>query len=99
MKRIMAALLLAAVLSGAMISSLASCSIKVEAADKTTTAALKKEFDADFYATKYPDIKAAFLDDPTFTDGTYNLLPEARWSTIINTPAPGLNVALDECEL
>jgi len=60
MKRIMAALLLAAVLSGSMISSLASCSIKVEAADKTTTAALKKEFDADFYATKYPDIKAAF---------------------------------------
>ena len=42
-----------------------------------------------------PDIKAAFLDDPTFTDGTYNLLPEARWSTIINTTAPGLNVALD----
>ena len=40
-------------------------------------------------------IKAAFLDDPTFTDGTYNLLPEARWSTIINTPAPQLNVALD----
>ena len=34
-----------------------------------------------------PDIKVAFLDDPTFTDGTYNLLPEARWSTIINTPA------------
>lgn len=42
-----------------------------------------------------PAIKAAFLDDPTFTDGTYNLLPEARWSTIINTPAPQLNVALD----
>ena len=41
------------------------------------------------------DIKAAFFDDPTFTDGTYNLLPEARWSTIINTPAPQLNVALD----
>lgn len=40
-------------------------------------------------------IKAAFLDDPTFTDGTYNLLPDARWSTIIYTPAPGLNVALD----
>lgn len=40
-------------------------------------------------------IKAAFLDDPTFTDGTYNLLPEARWSTIIQTPAPQLNVALD----
>ena len=42
-----------------------------------------------------PDIKAAFLDDPTFTDGTYNLPIEARWSTIINIPAPGLNVALD----
>lgn len=40
-------------------------------------------------------IKAAFLDDPTFTDGTYNLPMDARWSTIINTPAPKLNVALD----
>lgn len=40
-------------------------------------------------------IKAAFLDDPTFTDGTYNLPVDARWSTIINTPAPKLNVALD----
>ena len=33
-------------------------------------------------------IKAAFLDDPTFTDGTYNLPVDARWSTIIQTPAP-----------
>ena len=41
------------------------------------------------------NIKAAFFDDATFTDGTYNLPPEARWSTIINTPAPQLNVALD----
>lgn len=41
------------------------------------------------------NVKAAFLDDPTFTDGTYPLPPEARWSTIINTPAPKLNVALD----
>ena len=40
-------------------------------------------------------IIAAFFDDATFTDGTYNLPLEARWSTIINTPAPGLNVALD----
>ena len=40
-------------------------------------------------------IKAAFFDDATFTDGTYNLPVEARWSTIINTPAPNLNVALD----
>ena len=42
-----------------------------------------------------PKIFAAFFDDATFTDGTYNLPPEARWSTIINTPAPKLNVALD----
>ena len=41
------------------------------------------------------EIRTAFFDDPTFTDGTYNLPLEARWSTIINTPAPGLNVALD----
>lgn len=41
------------------------------------------------------EIFAAFFDDATFTDGTYNLPVEARWSTIINTPAPQLNVALD----
>ena len=41
------------------------------------------------------NIIAAFFDDATFTDGTYNLPIEARWSTIINTPAPKLNVALD----
>lgn len=41
------------------------------------------------------DIRAAFFDDATFADGTYNLPAEARWSTIINTPAPSLNVALD----
>ncbi len=41
------------------------------------------------------EIIAAFFDDATFTDGTYNLPVEARWSTIINTPAPKLNVALD----
>lgn len=40
-------------------------------------------------------IQAAFFDDPTFTDGTFNLPKEARWSTIINTEAPKLNVALD----
>lgn len=51
---------------------------------------IKEGFDPDDEA-----IKIAFLDDPTFTDGTYNLLPEARWSTIINTPAPQLNAALD----
>ncbi len=41
------------------------------------------------------EIIAAFIDDATFTDGTYNLPVDARWSTIINTPAPKLNVALD----
>lgn len=41
------------------------------------------------------NIRAAFFDDATFTDGTYNLPIEARWSTIINTSAPQLNVALD----
>ena len=41
------------------------------------------------------NIRAAFFDDATFTDGTYNLPPEARWSAIIDTPAPKLNVALD----
>lgn len=41
------------------------------------------------------EIFKAFFDDATFTDGTYNLPVEARWSTIINTPAPQLNVALD----
>ena len=41
------------------------------------------------------NIRAAFFDDATFADGTYNLPLEARWSTIINTPAPKLNVALD----
>lgn len=41
------------------------------------------------------NIRAAFFDDATFTDGTYNLPPEARWSKIIDTPAPKLNVTLD----
>ena len=41
------------------------------------------------------EIIKAFFDDATFTDGTYNLPVEARWSTIINTPAPQLNAALD----
>ena len=40
-------------------------------------------------------IRAAFFDDATFTDGTYNLPIEARWSTIINTESSKLNVALD----
>ena len=43
-----------------------------------------------------PDIKKAFIDDPTFTDGTFYLPKEARWETIINTPATNLNSALDK---
>lgn len=43
-----------------------------------------------------PEINEAFFkDDITFPDATYYLPPEARWSTIINTPAPKLNGALD----
>lgn len=42
-----------------------------------------------------PNVKAAFIDDPTFTDSTFFLPEESRWSTIINTSASGLNVALD----
>lgn len=41
------------------------------------------------------NIRAAFFEDATFADGTYYLPVEARWSTIINTPATSLNVALD----
>ena len=41
------------------------------------------------------EILKAFFDDPTFVDGTYFVPVEARWSTIINTPATQLNVALD----
>jgi len=41
------------------------------------------------------NIRSAFFDDATFTDGTYYLPKEARWETIINTPATELNVALD----
>ena len=58
-------------------------------------ASLRKELIAQGLDPDDENIKAAFFDDATFTDGTYNLPPEARWSTIINTPAPQLNVALD----
>ena len=42
------------------------------------------------------EIQKAFFDDATFADGTFDLPKESRWSTIINTPAPSLNVALDD---
>ena len=56
---------------------------------------LRKELIAQGLDPDDPEIQAAFMDDATFPDGTYNLQPEARWSTILNTPAPQLNVALD----
>ena len=56
---------------------------------------LRKELIAQGFDPDDENIKAAFFDDATFIDGTYNLPVEARWSTIINTPAPQLNVALD----
>ena len=54
-----------------------------------------KDLEKQGYDVNNPNIKAAFIDDPTFTDGTYALPPEAQWKTIINTPANRLNVALD----
>lgn len=41
------------------------------------------------------EIRKAFFDDATFADGTFDLPKEARWSTLINTAASDLNVALD----
>jgi putative type I restriction-modification system, M subunit len=42
-----------------------------------------------------PNMQKAFLENPVFTDGIIALPKEAQWDTIINTPAPELNVALD----
>ena len=56
---------------------------------------LKKELLAQGLDLDDENIRAAFFDDPTFTDGTFNLPKEAQWNTIINTPAAGLNVVLD----
>ena len=56
---------------------------------------LKKELVARGMDINDPNVKAAFIDDPTFTDGTFYLPEESRWSNIIKTPSSGLNVALD----
>lgn len=56
---------------------------------------LKKDLIARGMDINDSNVKAAFIDDPTFTDGTFYLPEESRWSTIINTSASGLNVALD----
>lgn len=58
-------------------------------------AKLRQQLKEDGLDPDNEEIIKAFFDDATFTDGTYNLPPEARWSKIINTPAPQLNVALD----
>lgn len=42
------------------------------------------------------EIQKAFFEDATFADGTFDLPKDARWSTIIDTAAPHLNVALDQ---
>lgn len=59
------------------------------------TAKLREDLIAQGLDPDDENIIEAFFDDATFTDGTYNLPIDARWSTIINTPAPKLNVALD----
>ena len=51
---------------------------------------LEEELDPD-----NEEIIKAFFDDATFADGTFALPVEARWSTIVNTAPPKLNVALD----
>lgn len=56
---------------------------------------LKQRLVADGLDPNDEGIIKAFFEDATFTDGTYDLPVEARWNTIINTPAPQLNVALD----
>ncbi|SHI74777.1 N-6 DNA Methylase [Anaerovibrio lipolyticus DSM 3074] len=56
---------------------------------------LKEKLVAEGFDPEDENIVAAFFDDATFIDGTYNLPLEARWSTIINTTAPKLNVTLD----
>lgn len=57
---------------------------------------LKEELKTKGLDPEDSEIQKAFFDDPTFTDGTFNLPKEARWSTIINTPATNLNTALDK---
>lgn len=68
-KRVFTVMVCAAVLSVSVIALPVTSATTVHAADKTTTAALKKEFDATFYANKYADVKAAF---GTNTDKLFN---------------------------
>ena len=57
-------------------------------------AKLREELIAQGLDPEDENIITAFFDDATFTDGTYNLPVESRWSTIINTPAPQLMLLL-----
>ncbi len=65
---------------------------KYEDGIRAYRAALEKEEGIDL---SDPDVYAAFFDHPKFSDGTFNLQPEARWQTLANMPATQLNVALD----
>ena len=56
---------------------------------------LKQRLISEGFDIEDENIISAFFDDATFGDGTYYLPVKARWTTIINTPAPQLNVALD----
>lgn len=58
-------------------------------------ASLKQRLIDEGFDIEDENIISAFFEDASFGDGTYYLPYEARWSTIINTPAPKLNVALD----
>lgn len=58
-------------------------------------ASLKQRLIDEGFDIEDENIISAFFDDASFGDGTHYLPYEARWSTIINTPAPKLNVALD----
>ena len=55
---------------------------------------LKESLRAEGLNPEDENIKAAFIDNATFTDGTFDLPIEARWSTIQNTSGNNLNVAL-----
>ena len=60
MKRMVTTILSLIMAAGFVISGAFATTLKVEAADSKTAKAIKAEFDADFYANQYPDVKAAF---------------------------------------
>lgn len=54
---------------------------------------LRKDIQAQGLDPDDPQIQAAFFDDDTFTDGTYNLEPEARWTDYAVPPESNANYA------